>query len=417
MLYCKGNANWKDQLSAVNGVDISYDNIGNPTNDGTWSYTWEKGRQLKSMSKSGTTANFKYNENGLRIQKTVNGVETNYILHGKNIVHMTKGSNTLHFFYDASNKPAIVEYNGTKYAYVQNLQGDIVAILDSNGTAVVQYKYDAWGRPISKTGSMAGTLGTVQPFRYRGYVYDEETGLYYLRSRYYNVRQCRFANADVLYTDNLYSYSKNTPIIGVDKNGFAVVCCFDENGFERPFMTQVTMGGGGGGAGGYLGSVYANSKPEDVSILVATAKTTLAFVKHLSFEVGVGMGFVGDIDAIIANVGGGVRFDALNLSVSRNGIFFGEKAEFSMSLSAGIKGVDNASIGGSMTSTRTHSYSGCEADHALFDYLDCSHTESSFDTGKSVNLGVSAYLGVGATINLGLDIESLWNELLDIWVR
>ena len=411
------NANWKDQLSAVNGVDISYDNIGNPTNDGTWSYTWEKGRQLKSMSKSGTTANFKYNENGLRIQKTVNGVETNYILHGKNIVHMTKGSNTLHFFYDASNKPAIVEYNGTKYAYVQNLQGDIVAILDSNGTAVVQYKYDAWGRPISKTGSMAGTLGTVQPFRYRGYVYDEETGLYYLRSRYYNVRQCRFANADVLYTDNLYSYSKNTPIIGVDKNGFAVVCCFDENGFERPFMTQVTMGGGGGGAGGYLGSVYANSKPEDVSILVATAKTTLAFVKHLSFEVGVGMGFVGDIDAIIANVGGGVRFDALNLSVSRNGIFFGEKAEFSMSLSAGIKGVDNASIGGSMTSTRTHSYSGCEADHALFDYLDCSHTESSFDTGKSVNLGVSAYLGVGATINLGLDIESLWNELLDIWVR
>ena len=59
----------------------------------------------------------------------------------------------------------------------QNLQGDIVAILDSTGTAVVNYVYDAWGRPISKTGSMAGTLGTVQPFRYRGYVYDEETGL------------------------------------------------------------------------------------------------------------------------------------------------------------------------------------------------------------------------------------------------
>ncbi len=135
-----GNANWKDQLTAVNGVGITYDNIGNPTYDGTWSYTWEKGRQLKSMSKSGTTASFKYNENGLRIQKTVNGVVTNYTLHGKNIVHMTQGSNDLHFFYDAQGKPAIVVFNGTPYSYVKNLQGDIVAILDSNGTAVVEYK-------------------------------------------------------------------------------------------------------------------------------------------------------------------------------------------------------------------------------------------------------------------------------------
>jgi len=298
-----------------------------------------------------------------------------------------------------------------------HLQGDIVAILDSNGTAVVQYKYDAWGKPISKTGSMKDSLGKLNPFRYRGYVYDEETGLYYLRSRYYNTWLCRFVNADVLYTGNLYSYCKNAPIIGIDKNGFAVVCCFDENGFETTFMAQVMMGGCGGGAGGYVGSVYAKSKLEDVSILVAAAKTISAIITNLSFEFGVGIGFVGDIDAIIANVGGGVRFDVLNLSISRNGIFFGEKAEFSMSFSGGIKGIDNASIGGSMTATRTHSYSGCKADHALFDYLDCPYTESSFDTGTSVNLGVSAYLGIGATTNFGLDIDALWNELLDIWVR
>ena len=210
---------------------------------------------------------------------------------------------------------------------------------------------------------------------------------------------------------------KTPPIIGIDKNGFAVVCCFDENGFETTFMTQVMMGGCGGGAGGYVGSVYAKSKLEDVSILVAAAKTNFALFPNLSFEFGVGMGLVGDIDAIIANVGGGVRFDALNLSISRNGIFFGEKAEFSMSFSGGIKGIDNASIGGSMTATRTHSYSGCKADHALFDYLDCPYTESSFDTGMRVNLGVSAYLGIGATINFGLDIDALWNDLLDIWVR
>ena len=156
-----GNADWRDQLTAVDGVAITYDKIGNPLNDGTWTYTWQNGRQLKQMQSVDTTATFVYNENGLRVQKTVNEVVTDYTLHGKNIVHMTQGGNELHFFYDASNKPAIVVYNGTAYAYVKNLQGDVVALLDSTGNIVVQYKYDAWGRPIKKEGSLAATLGTV----------------------------------------------------------------------------------------------------------------------------------------------------------------------------------------------------------------------------------------------------------------
>ena len=147
-------------------------------------------------------------------------------MHGKNVVHMTRASDELHFFYDAQNKPAVVVYNDIPYSYVKNLQGDIVAILDSTGTAVVNYVYDAWGRPISKTGSMAGTLGTVQPFRYRGYVYDEETGLYYLRSRYYNPNLGRFVNADRVFdanasvtTYNQYAYCDNCPVIYLDSEG------------------------------------------------------------------------------------------------------------------------------------------------------------------------------------------------------
>ena len=85
---------------------------------------------------------------------------------------------------------------------------------------MVKYKYDAWGKPISKTGSMAGTLGTVQPFRYRGYVYDEETGLYYLRSRYYNAVQCRFVNADAIVTRNQYAYCENSPNNTADPDGY-----------------------------------------------------------------------------------------------------------------------------------------------------------------------------------------------------
>ena len=151
---------------------------------------------------------------------------TDYTLHGKNIVHMKKGNDELHFFYDASNKPAIVEFNGSKYAYVHNLQGDIVAILNSAGTAVVNYVYDAWERPINCSGTMANTLGKINPFRYRGYVYDEETELYYLRSRYYCLNRSRFLSADNVFhgagmpiTAHLFSYCDNSPVITVDEDG------------------------------------------------------------------------------------------------------------------------------------------------------------------------------------------------------
>ena len=223
--YEYGDANWRDKLTAVNGNAIAYDAIGNPLSDGTWTYTWQNGRQLQKMQKSGVTAEFVYNADGLRVQKTVNGVATKYTLHGKNVVHMTSGTDELHFFYDAQNRPAVVVYNGVPYAYVKSLQGDIVAILDENGNTVVSYGYDAWGAPLWCTGELAETLGMVQPFRYRGYVFDEETGLYYLRSRYYNPGWERFVNADVLIgagkllSHNLFAYCDNVPVSFSDKHG------------------------------------------------------------------------------------------------------------------------------------------------------------------------------------------------------
>ena len=218
--YTYGDANWRDKLTAVNGSAIRYDAIGNPLSDGTWTYTWQNGRQLQKMQKAGVTAEFVYNADGLRVQKMVNGVATKYTLHGKNIVHMTSGADELHFFYDAQNRPAVVVYNGVPYAYVKSLQGDVIALLDGTGNVVVSYVYDAWGAPIGKSGSMAETLGTVQPFRYRGYVFDEETGLYYLRSRYYNPGWGRFVNADALIDQNLYSYCKNSPMQFHDPSGY-----------------------------------------------------------------------------------------------------------------------------------------------------------------------------------------------------
>ena len=177
---------------------------------------------------------FIYDHNGLRTGKVVTEGEktetTEYTLHGKLIMHMTKRSvdeygaetvQNLHFFYDAQSRPAFVEYNGTKYRYLHNLQGDIVGIVDGNGTLVVEYKYDAWGKPILTIGSMADTLGKQNPFRYRGYAYDEEAELYYLRSRYYNPVLERFANADTRMGKNLYAYCSNVPVICSDSDGFS----------------------------------------------------------------------------------------------------------------------------------------------------------------------------------------------------
>ena len=106
-----------------------------------------------------------------------------------------------------------LEYNGTSYRYLHNLQGDVIGLIDGNGNRVVEYSYDAWGKPIQKTGTMADTLGTLQPFRYRGYVWGEETGLYYLRSRYYRPEWCRFISADMLMNRILYRYCENNPIV------------------------------------------------------------------------------------------------------------------------------------------------------------------------------------------------------------
>ena len=183
---------------------------------------------------------FEYNENGLRTKKTrmyyddatgdIGYKATSYTLHGKNIVHMAENGNDLHFFYDAQNKPAVVVFNGTSYAYLYNLQGDVIGLVDSNGTKMVSYSYDAWGKPISKAGTLASTLGTIQPFRYRGYVFDEETGLYYLQTRYYMAQRNRFVNADTVLgcmgyplTHNIFTYCVNAPVVRTDDTGMISV--------------------------------------------------------------------------------------------------------------------------------------------------------------------------------------------------
>ena len=283
--YAYGDADWKDKLTRYNGVDIAYDAIGNPIQDGVWTYTWENGHQLRRMACDATIAEFVYNADGLRVQKTVNGVATNYTLHGKNIVHMTKGNAELHFWYDAQNRPAIVEFNGTKYGYLYNLQGDVIGLIDSANTEVVKYTYDAWGKPLSVTGSLANTIGYYNPFRYHGYVYDVETGFYYVSSRYYDPEIGRWINADIpetLTADfenfaqyNLFAYCFNDPVNMSDETGtwpsWATKLAIGIAAIVVGAAVVAATAATGGAAAAFVGAAVAGLKTAAVSGAIGAA--------------------------------------------------------------------------------------------------------------------------------------------------
>ena len=148
----------------------------------------------------------------------------------------TPVTETLSFSYDASGIPMSVIYNGTAYYYTVNLQGDVMAIVDASGTSVVSYAYDAWGNVLSVTGTMADTLGEINPLRYRGYVYDQEIELYYLQSRYYDPEVGRFLNADAFASTgqgllgcNMFAYCLNNPANALDPAGEDAIWLQDTN--------------------------------------------------------------------------------------------------------------------------------------------------------------------------------------------
>ena len=238
--YAYTNSAWKDQLTSYDGESITYDASGNPTNYLGATLVWE-GQRLKSYTPKAASSGrsnsyvYSYDENGIRTRKTIGSTVTDYYYNGTLLMGTVKtttnsnGSTTtskLRFSYDADGKVVAVNYNGNYYYYLRNAQNDIVKLIDKTGATVVEYTYDSWGKLLSTSGSLASTLGKNNPFRYRGYVYDEETGFYYLQSRYYNPEVGRFISSDVLLSTgqgvlghNAYAYCGNNPVMGYDPYG------------------------------------------------------------------------------------------------------------------------------------------------------------------------------------------------------
>ena len=240
--YGYDDSNWGDKLTSYNGETITYDEIGNPLSyrDGM-EMTWLNGRKLTTLQSGNDSISYKYDSNGVRTSKTVNGVEYTYeYLNGK-LMHETRGEKVFDYCYDANGQLYAVSYkansstNAVTYYYAHNWRGDITSIYDGEGNMVAKYEYDAWGNVLTVTNSNNSEItdpnhiANLNPFRYRSYYYDSESGLYYLMSRYYDPVTHRFVNADGYFQSgdnildtNMNAYCRNNPIMNLDFTGMVV---------------------------------------------------------------------------------------------------------------------------------------------------------------------------------------------------
>ena len=192
---------------------------------------------------------------------------------------------TLSFSYDANGNPYTFSYtkgdnSPSVYHYVLNLQGDVVRIVTNKGVTRVTYEYDAWGNITNMTYTNK-TLADANPLRYRGYYYDQETGLYYLQSRYYNPQRGRFINADSYIStgqgilgNNMFAYCRNNPVIRKDTSGTDDECVVDFNEDNNPLND---LGSPSGGGGGIWGSFMRTLKYATDGLKMASGQRNLTY--------------------------------------------------------------------------------------------------------------------------------------------
>ena len=239
-----------DRLLSVGNETFEYDAIGNPEQYKGIAVTWTKGRQMTGYG----DMTFTYDGRGMRTSKRKgNGtaIQYTYASDGR----LIKESTGLEYLYDESGIAGVI-HNGTTYLYRKNGQGDIIGLIDNTGNVVVNYVYDAWGghKVYGADGSEitdAGHIGTLNPIRYRGYYYDTETKLYFLKTRYYDPELCRFVTIDdTAYLDrnainglNLYAYCLNNPVMYTDRTGTSWWSDFWNSTFGKVFGTILVVVG------------------------------------------------------------------------------------------------------------------------------------------------------------------------------
>ena len=226
----------KDRLVSFNGTKIEYDSSNplNPRKYGSNTYQFE-GRRLVRWLYGGGYYDYVYNDQCLRIKKTdYRGVTWDYIYDGNKLIREKSINNTLDFLYDEyDNLYGFIKDNSEKYLYIRDQLQNIIGITDINGKIVVKYSYDAWGALKNIEDTSSSGIGKLNPFRFKGYYYDNESSMYYCKTRYYVPQWGRWLSADSIeYLNpesinklNLYTYANNNPVIYYDPDGHMALLC------------------------------------------------------------------------------------------------------------------------------------------------------------------------------------------------
>ena len=153
--------------------------------------SWERGNLLKQVIINGKTVKYEYNRQNVRFKKTSGGVVTNYYLDGSKILGEDRGGNKLRYFYDNDGLIGL-SYNGSLYRYIKDGQENIVGIVNESGVLEAQYEYDSNGSTTVKTSTgvvntSSSFIGNINPFRWKSFYYDAETGFYNANGRYYEI--------------------------------------------------------------------------------------------------------------------------------------------------------------------------------------------------------------------------------------
>jgi RHS repeat-associated protein len=224
----------KNRLITVGSNNYSYDTNGNITGDGVYTYVWGDNNKIAQVKQGSTSvASFTYDALGRRDTMTAGGINKTFHYDGDRVAYVVESSGKVYrFAYDHNGRPIFMNYSGKLYWYHYDKHGNVISMSDSSGTTVVTYAYDAWGNVTSKWGKAAdangdgSTIVDLNPFRYSGYWYDNETGKYYLNARYYDSQIGRFLSKDTINVSvgsvfglNFYLYSNNNPVSLADHTG------------------------------------------------------------------------------------------------------------------------------------------------------------------------------------------------------
>ncbi len=219
----------KDKLVSVGGKAVSYASASslNPTGWNGRSYGYE-GRRLTSFNSNGKSCSYEYDEQSHRISKTVNGAVTRYIYSGDNLVIEDGPNGKLFFLYDENGQLYGFVKDEKRYFYIKDITGTILGIADESGDILGNYEYSAYGKcTVTDNTNNTNNIAEINPFRFKCYYYDTESGMYYCHTRYLVPEWGRWLNTDnpgFLQFDNingmnLFAYCNNNPVMYADPSG------------------------------------------------------------------------------------------------------------------------------------------------------------------------------------------------------